>query len=45
MEFVALVLFLIQMVAWFVLPGGKNKVETRESLSSIGDEARTTVAV
>ena len=41
MEYVALVLFLVQLVAWFILPASKTgkPVEAEKQLGSIGDEA------
>lgn len=44
MEFIALGIFLLQVAAWFVLPAGKNKPETKEKLSSIGDEPHSVAA-
>ena len=42
---VALVLFLVQVVAWLVLPGNGQVSETSPEFSSIGDETKSKVAV
>jgi hypothetical protein len=39
---IALVLFLIQVVAWIVLPSGKSVSEAQTEFSSIGDEKKST---
>lgn len=38
---VALVLFLAQVIAWAVLPGGKQVAETSVEFSSLGDETHS----
>lgn len=38
---VGLVLFLIQMVAWVILPSSKSIPETAPEFSSLGDEKLT----
>jgi len=40
MEYVALVLFLVLFVSWFVLPSASKISESSVEFSSIGDEVR-----
>ncbi len=40
---VGLVLFLVQFIAWFILPNSKKVSETSPEFSSIGDEVKTQV--
>lgn len=37
---VGAVLFLVQFVAWFILPNAKQLAESSVEFSSIGDEAK-----
>jgi hypothetical protein len=40
---VALILFVIQIVAWFILPNAKQVSESSPEFSSIGDEVKEKV--
>jgi|GEM_PF-1512038 len=42
---VAAVLFLVQVVAWFVLPNAKQVTEKSTEFSTIGDESKSKVSV
>jgi len=42
---VGAILFLAQLVAWFVLPNAKQVAESSPEFSSIGDEAKGKVPV
>ncbi len=44
MEFLALFLFLAQVVAWFILPSARSVPETAREFSSVGDEIAGVVA-
>ena len=42
---VGAILFVVQFVAWFILPNAKQVAETSPEFSSIGDESKMPAAV